>query len=218
VSEHEESAKEENETSLKSHCDTEEEPKSRGCEEEGDQDNTDAKEKDVESETPKLSTTSRRSSKKQTTEEVGGSNIQAASPGDADWKEDKSFWENEEGKVSIAYIMLQLALEITCPSLFLLHPIHIIILTASVCAVHKKIRIRNNPFVESVPGYSFRGHRFDSWHYQIFWEVVGLEQGPLSLVTTIEELLRRNIISSSLETKSMTVGIRCADHVTPSIC
>jgi hypothetical protein len=32
---------------------------------------------------------------------------------------------------------------------------------------------------------------FDSWHYQIFWEVVGLEQGPLSLVSTIEELLGR---------------------------
>jgi hypothetical protein len=27
---------------------------------------------------------------------------------------------------------------------------------------------------------------------QIFWEVVGLERGPLSLVSTIEELLRRN--------------------------
>jgi hypothetical protein len=29
--------------------------------------------------------------------------------------------------------------------------------------------------------------RFDSWHYQIFWEVLGLKQGPLSLVSTIEE-------------------------------
>jgi hypothetical protein len=31
--------------------------------------------------------------------------------------------------------------------------------------------------------------RIDSWHYQIFWEVVGLERAPLSLVSTIEELL-----------------------------
>jgi hypothetical protein len=29
---------------------------------------------------------------------------------------------------------------------------------------------------------------FDSWPYQIFREVMGLERGPLSLVTTIEEL------------------------------
>jgi hypothetical protein len=30
---------------------------------------------------------------------------------------------------------------------------------------------------------------FDSRRYQIFWEVVGLERGPLSHVSTIEELL-----------------------------
>jgi hypothetical protein len=30
---------------------------------------------------------------------------------------------------------------------------------------------------------------FDSWRYQIFWKVVGLERGPLSLVSTIEEIL-----------------------------
>jgi hypothetical protein len=32
---------------------------------------------------------------------------------------------------------------------------------------------------------------FDSQRYQIFWEVVGLERGPLSLVSAIEELLER---------------------------
>jgi hypothetical protein len=32
---------------------------------------------------------------------------------------------------------------------------------------------------------------FDSRRYQIFWEVVGLERGPLSLVSTIEEVLER---------------------------
>jgi hypothetical protein len=32
---------------------------------------------------------------------------------------------------------------------------------------------------------------FDSRRYQIFWEVVGLERGALSLVSTIEELLDR---------------------------
>jgi hypothetical protein len=35
--------------------------------------------------------------------------------------------------------------------------------------------------------------RFYSRHYQIFWEVVGLERGPLSLVSTIEELLERKV-------------------------
>jgi hypothetical protein len=30
---------------------------------------------------------------------------------------------------------------------------------------------------------------FDSQRYQIFWEVVGLERGPLTLVSTTEELL-----------------------------
>jgi hypothetical protein len=40
---------------------------------------------------------------------------------------------------------------------------------------------------------------FDSRRYQIFWEVVGLERGPLSLMSTIEELLGRESSSSSLE-------------------
>jgi hypothetical protein len=41
---------------------------------------------------------------------------------------------------------------------------------------------------------------FDSRHYQIFWKgekkrktVVGLERGPLSLVSTTEELLDRKV-------------------------
>jgi hypothetical protein len=44
-----------------------------------------------------------------------------------------------------------------------------------------------------------RRPKFDSWHYQIFWgggkekQVVGLERGPLSLVSTTEELLDRKV-------------------------
>jgi hypothetical protein len=34
---------------------------------------------------------------------------------------------------------------------------------------------------------------FDSRLYQIFWELVGLERGPLSLVSTTEELLDRKV-------------------------
>jgi hypothetical protein len=41
--------------------------------------------------------------------------------------------------------------------------------------------------------------RFDSLSYQIFWAVVGLERGPLSLVGTIEELLERKIRGSDVE-------------------
>jgi hypothetical protein len=40
-----------------------------------------------------------------------------------------------------------------------------------------------------------QGSGFDSRRYHIFWEVVGLERGPLSLVSTIEELLGRRIAS-----------------------
>jgi hypothetical protein len=42
--------------------------------------------------------------------------------------------------------------------------------------------------------------RVYSGHYQIFW-VVGLEQGPLSLVSIIEELLGRKSSSSGLESR-----------------
>jgi hypothetical protein len=40
-----------------------------------------------------------------------------------------------------------------------------------------------------IPGYRSRGPGFVSRRYQIFWEVLGLERGPLSLVRIIEELL-----------------------------
>jgi hypothetical protein len=46
--------------------------------------------------------------------------------------------------------------------------------------------------VVRVPGYRSRCPRFYSRRYQIFWEVVSLERGPLSLVSTTEELLGRN--------------------------
>jgi hypothetical protein len=36
--------------------------------------------------------------------------------------------------------------------------------------------------VVRVPGYRSRDLGFDSWRYQILWEVVGMEQGPLSLM------------------------------------
>jgi hypothetical protein len=54
---------------------------------------------------------------------------------------------------------------------------------------------------------------FDSQCCQIFWEVVGMEQGQLSLVSTIEELLGRKSSGYGLE----NLGICHADHMAPSI-
>jgi hypothetical protein len=48
-----------------------------------------------------------------------------------------------------------------------------------------------------VPGYRSGGPGFDSRALKKF---VGLERGPLSLVSTTEELLGRNSSGSSLET------------------
>jgi hypothetical protein len=42
---------------------------------------------------------------------------------------------------------------------------------------------------------------FDSQRYQISWEVVGLERGPLSVVSTIEKLLERKSSGSGLESR-----------------
>jgi hypothetical protein len=58
---------------------------------------------------------------------------------------------------------------------------------------------------------------FYSRSYQIFWEVVGLERGPLNLVSTTEELLERKSSDSGLENREYCLRIRHADHVTPSI-
>jgi hypothetical protein len=58
---------------------------------------------------------------------------------------------------------------------------------------------------------------FDSRRYQIFWEVVGLEQGPLSLVSTTEELLERKVAAPVKRNREYGVEISHADHVAPSI-
>ena len=67
-----------------------------------------------------------------------------------------------------------------------------------------------------VSGYRYRGPGFDPRRYQIFWVVVGLERGPLSLVRSIEELLEwKSSGSRSRKQRLTAVGTRCADHVTP---
>jgi hypothetical protein len=50
---------------------------------------------------------------------------------------------------------------------------------------------RLSGLVVRVPGYRSTGPGFDFRSYQIFWEVMGLELGPLSLVKITEELLER---------------------------
>jgi hypothetical protein len=47
--------------------------------------------------------------------------------------------------------------------------------------------------------------------------VVGLERGPLSLVSTTEELLNRKVAAPVYKTENTAVGIRHADDVAPSI-
>jgi hypothetical protein len=46
---------------------------------------------------------------------------------------------------------------------------------------------------------------------------VGLERGPLSLVSTTEELLDSKVAAPVYETENTAVGIRHADHAASSI-
>jgi hypothetical protein len=72
--------------------------------------------------------------------------------------------------------------------------------------------------VVRVHGYKSKDPGFGSRHYHIFWEVEGLEWGPISLVRISEELLEwKSSGSGSIRSRLTVVGIRCADHATPSI-
>jgi hypothetical protein len=56
-----------------------------------------------------------------------------------------------------------------------------------------------------VSGYRSRGPGFDSRRYQIFWEVMDLERGPLSLVRIIEELLEWKV-AAPVKKAELTAG------------
>jgi hypothetical protein len=58
------------------------------------------------------------------------------------------------------------------------------------------VRDRLCDLVVRVRGYRSRGPGFDSRSYQIFWEVLDMKRGPLSLVRIIEELLERTVVAS----------------------
>jgi hypothetical protein len=72
--------------------------------------------------------------------------------------------------------------KICAPSWFYLQKIYFLI-------IYHWIFDRLCGLVVRVSGYRYRGLGFDSRRYHIFWVVVGLERGPLSLVRSIEELL-----------------------------
>jgi hypothetical protein len=55
---------------------------------------------------------------------------------------------------------------------------------------------------------------FDSRHYK---KIVGLEWGPLSFVSTTEELLDIKVVAPVYKTVNTAVGVRHADHVAPTI-
>jgi hypothetical protein len=55
--------------------------------------------------------------------------------------------------------------------------------------------------VVRVPGYKSIGPGLIPGATRFFWEVVGLERDPLSLVSAIEELLERKSIGFGLESR-----------------
>ena len=58
-----------------------------------------------------------------------------------------------------------------------------------ILILHFRLIDRLCGLVVRVSGYRYRGLGFDSRRYHIFWVVVGMERGPLSLVRSNEELL-----------------------------
>jgi hypothetical protein len=86
---------------------------------------------------------------------------------------------------------------------------------SAVRNIYLRILTRLRGLVVRVPGYRSGSPGFDSRHYK--GKVVGLERGPLNLVSTTEELLERNSSGSGLENRDYCCRNRHADHVAPSI-
>jgi hypothetical protein len=88
--------------------------------------------------------------------------------------------------------------------------------TTITITVNNNNNYRIYGLVIRVPSYRSRDYGFDSRRYEIFWEVVCLEQGPLTLVSITQELLEWKSSGSGSRIPRLTVvGIRCADHATP---
>jgi hypothetical protein len=88
-------------------------------------------------------------------------------------------------------------------------PLPILIPAATLDSSSSFIPVWNNrpnsglPLWSSDQSYWLEVQRseFDSRRHKIFWEVVGLERGPLSLVSIIEELLGRKSSGCGLESR-----------------
>jgi hypothetical protein len=82
---------------------------------------------------------------------------------------------------------------------------------------HKKLYLRPPLWSSGQSSWlQIRRPWFDSWHYQKK-KVVVLERGPLSFVSTTEELLDRKVAAPVYKTENTAVGIRHADLVAPPI-
>jgi hypothetical protein len=84
----------------------------------------------------------------------------------------------------------------SAPSIIRMVKSRIMRLAGHVARVRKKInvfRLLRPPFWSSGQSSWLQIQRsgFDFRRYQIFWDVVSLERGPLCLVSTIEDLLQR---------------------------
>jgi hypothetical protein len=94
--------------------------------------------------------------------------------------EDRISWPMFNEFIPCLYQMLYSHIILGCHEKFFLCSYQI--------AVHN-CSVTETADTSSVPGYRSRGPGFDSRRYQIFWGVVGLKRGPLSLVSTTKELL-----------------------------
>jgi hypothetical protein len=67
-------------------------------------------------------------------------------------------------------------------------------------------RARLCVLVVRVPGYRYRVPGFDSWRYQVFREVMGLERGPLGRVRITGEVLEKKVMAQIYKTQSNLSG------------
>jgi hypothetical protein len=74
------------------------------------------------------------------------------------------------------------------------------------CGLVVRVHGNRSRVVGSIPGAT-----------RFFLEVLVLERGQLSLVSTIEELLDRKVAAPVYKSENTAVGIRHVDHVAPTI-
>jgi hypothetical protein len=71
--------------------------------------------------------------------------------------------------------------------------------------------------VGRVSGYSSEVQVLESWCYQIFWEVLGLEWGPLASWVQLKSNLEEKVAALVWEPENMAVGNCHTDHMAPSV-